>query len=260
MKTHSISLCSLPSIAFAHEYSSDNYDITFPKQENFIEISYNLCGAVTVKQDDGEDIVPEGALSVHIRSTDGIRCYCEGKQQHITVGFAINFTEGADLCLPHYISPPASEKFVKRLRRIVNEFTLCRTTTVKLASDVLYLLAEISAEYAKISTEKESYGHFLYAEKAKRYIATHIDRKLYVAEIAENVGLSVGYLSNLFRRATGQTLVEFINRTKLARVKELTERGLTVKEAGILSGYDDENYVSRIYKKYFGKNITDDER
>ena len=259
MKTCSISLRSLPQICFAHEYCSDNYDITFPKQENFIEVSYNFAGATTTETSEGMEIVPEGALSVSIRTDEKTRCYCEGKQHHVTVGFLIDFEEGTDLCLPSYISPPVSEKFVKRLRRIVDEFTLCRTTTVKLASDVLYLLAEISAEYAKISAEKESYGNFMYAEKAKRYIATHIDRKLYVAEIAESVGLSVGYLSNLFRRATGQTLIEFINRTKLARVKELTERGLTVKEAGVLSGYDDENYVSRIYKKYFGKNITDKE-
>ena len=42
MKQYDISLQSLPIIAFAHEYCSDNYDITFPPQPNFIEISYNL--------------------------------------------------------------------------------------------------------------------------------------------------------------------------------------------------------------------------
>ena len=204
---------------------------------------------------EGKLIVPEGSLLISIRES-GVHSRSRGKQHHITVGFGVRFCKGTELSLPQFLPPPIGEKFKKKIRHIIDEFTVTRTTTVNLAGDILLLLSDISAEYQKMKETGSNYGNFFYVEKAKQYIASHIDQKLYVADIAAGVGLSIGYLSNIFHHVTGQTLVEFINRTKLARVKELTERGLTIKEAGRLTGYEDENYVSRIYKKYFGKNLT----
>ena len=94
--------------------------------------------------------------------------------------------------------------------------------------------------------------------KAKRYIINHISEKIYVEDIASAVGLSVGYLSNIFKKTTGQTLVEYINTVKLQRVRELRlTLGVTLKEAGKTVGFYDETYLSRLYKKYFGNNLSE---
>ena len=51
--------------------------------------------------------------------------------------------------------------------------------------------------------------------------------------------------------------MSFINRTKLRKIKTLIDReNMKLYQAAEAFGYSDANYVSRLYKKLFGKNIT----
>ena len=84
------------------------------------------------------------------------------------------------------------------------------------------LIADLDSEYRRIALhDSVSYSEQRYTEAAKRYIISRIRERIYVSEVADYVNLSVGYLSNLFKRCTGQTLIEYINITKLNLVKKL---------------------------------------
>ena len=77
-------------------------------------------------------------------------------------------------------------------------------------------------------------------------------------DIASKLNISTGFLSRIFKETTNQTLIEFANFAKLYKIKELIQtKGISIKEASYQLGFSDPNYVSRLYKKYFGKNITD---
>ena len=53
-------------------------------------------------------------------------------------------------------------------------------------------------------------------------------------------------------------MMQYINRLKLENIKVLMEHThLHLYEAAALYGYSDPNYVSRLYKRLFGHNITD---
>ena len=58
---------------------------------------------------------------------------------------------------------------------------------------------------------------------------------------------------------TGQTLITYINRVKIERVKELLliNNAITLKEAGENVGIEDENYLSRIFKQYTGLSVRE---
>ena len=256
METYHISIQSLPKIIFAHEYVSDNYDISFDKAEDFLEISYLIAGDILLCRENHTETIPAGSIMVACRRKPE-RAYALTRQQHITVGFHAKLAEQGELVLPNYMRSPGNERFYRRLHSIVEEFTLCQKTTLRLNAMLFDLLSEIDSEYRSVATPNTRYSELRYTEAAKRYVITHIREKIYVADIAGAVGLSVGYLSNIFRRTTGQTLIEYVNITKLELVKRLTQtEGLSVREAGEAYGYSDENYVSRIYKKYFGQTIT----
>ena len=54
------------------------------------------------------------------------------------------------------------------------------------------------------------------------------------------------------------SLITFVNQAKLSRIRtEMERENLRLYEASMRYGYQDPNYVSRLYKRYFGKNITD---
>lgn len=257
MKIFSIALKSLPEIAFAYEYATDNYDMDFPPHPNFIEISYIMGGEIFLTRNGTVDQIPENAILISYR-TEQERTYARSRQSHLTVGFNIAVEEGNDLTLPNYAVFPNMKKFKDKLEYIIHQFTLLRKTNTDLAANLFTLLADIDSEYKKIMQPQDNnYSDIRYTEQAKQYIINHLAQKIYVEEVARSTGLSVGYLSHVFKKVTKQTLVEYINITKLQRLKELMEsRKLTVRKAAELVGYEDENYVSRIYKKYFGCNLS----
>jgi YesN/AraC family two-component response regulator len=101
-------------------------------------------------------------------------------------------------------------------------------------------------------------GSLAYCRKARQYISSHLDRHMAVADIASHLNVSAGYLSTIFKGVTGQTIVEYINRMKLNYIKELiVNKKMTLKEAGEHVGILDENYLSRLFRKYVGVNARE---
>ena len=71
--------------------------------------------------------------------------------------------------------------------------------------------------------------------------------------LADLCGISTVHLRNLFIRLFAIPPVKYINSLKMSRAKELLVSGLyTVSETCFLSGYQDESYFSREFKKHFG--------
>ena len=258
MRTFCFDVISIPQIIFAHEYSTDKHDIEFGVWENIIELSYVISGDLFLNYGKGVEIVPEGSVLIGRRS-EPEHIFSKGKHSHITVGFLIDTRSGNDLILPNWLVPSNGSVYLSNFRDIVEEYSLKQKNTLKLSAMVLSLLADIDSEYKKQQNKSSvNYGAQKYSKKAKRYIINHISEQIYIEDIASAVGLSVGYLSNIFKKTTGQTLVEYINTVKLQRVRELRlTLGVTLKEAGKTVGFYDENYLSRLYKKYFGKNLSE---
>ena len=89
----------------------------------------------------------------------------------------------------------------------------------------------------------------------------NIDKKLTVKEIAEYVGVSRNYLTNLFTANEGVSLIEYVNRRKLAYMVELIRRyGYTLQQAGLHVGFTDVNYISRIFRQYYGMTFVEFKR
>lgn len=98
----------------------------------------------------------------------------------------------------------------------------------------------------------------VYCRKARQYISLHLQKHISVYDIADHLDVSAGYRSTIFKSVTGQTIVEYINRVKLDYVKELLViKKMTLKEAGEHVGILDENYLSRLFKKYVGVTASE---
>jgi AraC-like DNA-binding protein len=62
----------------------------------------------------------------------------------------------------------------------------------------------------------------------------------------------------VFSSSEGMSLVEYINRPKLSYMMELIRRyEYTLAEAGEHVGFTDVNYISRIFKRYYGITVTE---
>ena len=287
MAYYKLTMRQLPRIEFAHGYQTDRYSLRFWPIEDFFEITYLEQGDICWHMADGRAIQYEapGILSFLHRE----EVYADSDQpvhRHSTVG----------VCVPYDVEELTAEQVVAYSRSgyqpegncmfsaILTDFskmeehnshieetirTIIRLHTapgaahnIRCSGLLMTLLADLTEDCIRtallyVDTD-QSLGSIVYSRRAIRYIANHIDSKISVVEIAEELGISTGYLSRMFRKATGQTLVEYINRVKLERVKELlANQRLTLREAGEYVGITDENYLSRLFKKYTGLTVQE---
>ena len=87
----------------------------------------------------------------------------------------------------------------------------------------------------------------------KKYICQHYAEKIPLEALAAQVYLSPGYLSTLFKEETGESLVSFINRTRIDKSREfLLEKKYTLLDVAQMCGFEDQNYFARVFKKQVG--------
>lgn len=74
-----------------------------------------------------------------------------------------------------------------------------------------------------------------------------------IKELAKDCYLSVGRFSHIFKELTGKSPLEYISEMRLQKAKDmLANTNLPIGKIAIDSGYKDQNYFSRIFKKAFG--------
>ena len=79
-----------------------------------------------------------------------------------------------------------------------------------------------------------------------------------VAELASMFGYQADYLSTLFKKHMGISLIEYTNRLRIEASKALLANyDLTIKEAAYSCGFPDEKYYMKVFKKFEGITPTE---
>ncbi|MDI4647336.1 AraC family transcriptional regulator [Cohnella hashimotonis] len=85
-----------------------------------------------------------------------------------------------------------------------------------------------------------------------KYIHDHYAEEMYVGRLAELAHLSTDRFTALFKRITSTTPQQYILRFRLQRACELMKRtNMNIKQISGLTGFEDQLYFSRIFKKYY---------
>lgn len=90
-------------------------------------------------------------------------------------------------------------------------------------------------------------------EQVKAYIRDNLDRELSRNEIAEKVFLNPEYLSRLFRKQTGQSMIEFITSERInTAIGYLVRTNMPVSIIASKVGHSNFSHFSKIFKKVTG--------
>lgn len=92
--------------------------------------------------------------------------------------------------------------------------------------------------------------------KAIAYIKQHYTDNISLQSVASYVGLSVSYLSNLFKKELHISFIDYLNRYRIERAKELLA-GTSLKsyDIAVEVGFSPEyTYFSKVFKKVTGLN------
>jgi two-component system response regulator YesN len=87
----------------------------------------------------------------------------------------------------------------------------------------------------------------------KDYISEHYNEDIPLSKISEIAFVNSNYFCDLFKNITGETFIDYLTRYRIDKAKILL-KDVSVKtyEVGIMVGYDDPNYFSKVFKKVVG--------
>jgi transcriptional regulator GlxA family with amidase domain len=91
------------------------------------------------------------------------------------------------------------------------------------------------------------------------HINANLDKPLPVEELAKVSGLSRAHFSRVFAESEGVPPAEFVLQQRMQRAAKLLTKAafIPVKEVAIMSGFDDANYFSKVFRRIYGINPTE---
>ena len=190
-------------------------------------------------------------------------------------------TRKAELLLTNFSEISFEKRTADQLRNIKNYCIIMNTLLRKAAENggvhPIYI-DNVSSSYAKRIEELPSVertGEFMveifraysnlvknhsiskYSPAVQKTIVTvdaDLTADLSLKAMSELNNVSAGYLSSIFKKETGQTLTEFVNRRRVKMAKKLLKTtNLQIQTIAQHCGILDVQYFTKLFKKYEGK-------
>jgi AraC-like DNA-binding protein len=93
-------------------------------------------------------------------------------------------------------------------------------------------------------------------DAVRRHIAESMNQKHSLGELARIAGYSRFHFARIFRTQTGQSIHDYIDTCRLSKVRDLTLRGLTLKEIAAELGFSSPNAFARWRRDQRAKGNT----
>ena len=147
----------------------------------------------------------------------------------------------------HFTSP----SLPARLEEISGLSCATPAGEARVQAGLLLFLAELMEAFGGSSARRA--GGYEYVQKAARFIEFNYSRDIDVEDIAASAGISRSHLYRLFMENLSIPPNEYLLRFRMNKAAALLETGtLSVGEVAYSTGFSDQLYFSRVFKKYMG--------
>ncbi len=142
---------------------------------------------------------------------------------------------------------PYMDNDIKSERVVYKEIEDCKS--LKELTNILSSLIE--AVSCIISSHSKQRNYLVH--KVCNYISQNYNKEINLQSIADHIHINSSYLSSLYKRETGESLIEALNKYRVEMAKKLL-RDPTKKifEVGIAVGIEDPAYFTQVFTKYAG--------
>jgi AraC-like DNA-binding protein len=113
------------------------------------------------------------------------------------------------------------------------------------------LFIEMFEKYCYLVRNHNTQKYSPLIQKVIILVDSDLTAPLNLNEIAKKCSISPGYLSNLFRNETGETLTDFVTRRRIKQAKKLLRTtNLQIQTVAQHCGIFDVHYFTKLFKKY----------
>jgi AraC-like DNA-binding protein len=135
-----------------------------------------------------------------------------------------------------------SDRYARLIERINN------------ISELEALLTTMIAEYCDLVRKSSTRGTSPPVRKAINHILIHFASPLSLDEIADKVNLNPSHLSRQFRKETGLTVTDYINRKRIDEARILIDQGnRSISDIASAVGFESQTYFTTVFKRMNGQ-------
>lgn len=118
-------------------------------------------------------------------------------------------------------------------------------------TDIIQWLDIVQEEWLKGAGVNSDSSRLIHS--AMRFMQKNYSNSVTLESVADYLKLSSSYLSNLFKKETGQNFIDYLTHIRVEQAKILLRTTeLKIYEVGYRVGYENEHYFSRVFKKVVG--------
>jgi YesN/AraC family two-component response regulator len=124
---------------------------------------------------------------------------------------------------------------------------IVQAAMLDLAAHILRSLQELDAEETAATSQERRTSQYVHL--VVQHLRTHHGADITLERLAAWVGLSPGYLTTLFRRELGRSVMAYVSEVRHREARSLLRNtDLSKPQVAELIGYIDPNYFSRVFK------------
>ncbi len=136
---------------------------------------------------------------------------------------------------------------------VSSEFAL-KIEAIQNSKDFDEMFNYMIQKYCRLVNKHSQKGYSLIIQKAITQIDADITADLSLKKLAETQKINPSYLSTLFKKETGITLTDFVNKKRIERAKQLLKStNLQIQTVAQSCGMLDVNYFTKVFKKHTNK-------
>ncbi|MBQ9975593.1 MAG: helix-turn-helix domain-containing protein [Clostridia bacterium] len=153
----------------------------------------------------------------------------------------------------YQFEPDELERLVMAVELLYNEVKIngdCQAALLK------YAIACITRKNSNhsISSIAEHYSGIM---KAIVYMKVHFSEQITLAALAEQAGYNPTYFSELFKKVTGESYIEALNKLRVGYARSLLASGYSVNDACFTSGFGSLSNFGTVFKKHCGMSPSE---
>lgn len=253
-----VTLHDYPDFVYAHSMAIKKYEFT-DRRYTFLEIVYILHGALNLKLNQINYLAEEGMCLIIPPGTIADCCVDVnyGHHAHLSVGIRCKVAINEE----HDDNPNSFAFAAHTCQRIDNtsQFIYVFEELIKAYNNnergnmLSFYVQLCSMIHANNFIPIKKNNNVIYAKKIIDYIEIYYMSRITIPEIANYLSITPEYACNLFRAATNETIISYLNKKRISKAKNLIQNGgISMQYVASMTGYDSVSYFSRTFKKYEG--------
>ena len=286
---YDIELTTIPKIKYNCTVTAFGYRVKANKKDNVLELCYVQSGECICRSKSSTLVCEAGHLypfffkedcEIYSESNSPIKMYSVGIECEFTIKavdseclseedtrvLMKSLLNGNRFLLPKDgLSSYQCDWLLPYIKKIVScnpgERIGEETRELSMIIDFLSRITKASMDTVAFDAKAFPTSAVAYSEMVVSYIIKNYRKKISVLDIAEEFGLTPNYLHSIFKQVKGMTIVDYLTNYRMELAKVYIERfGLRAYEAADMVGIDDPAYFSRVFKKLYGKSVSEFKR